>query len=144
MDNIPSNLLKLKKNIDSVKDKISSYKNVMNDLQNDINKIDTNLNNYIKFINKPKNKKKNGFAAPKPISNELANFLNIPHDTFISRTEVTKYITKYIKENNLQNPDDKTQIIPDNKLNNILNITSDDKITFFTIQKYLNVHFIQK
>ena len=144
MENIPSNLSKLKKNIDSIKDKISSYKNVMNDLQNDIIKIETNFNNYIKYINKPKNKKNKGFAAPKPISDELADFLNVSHDTLISRTEVTKCITKYIKENNLQNPDDKTQIIPDNKLNNILNITSHDKITFFTIQKYLNVHFIQK
>ncbi len=143
MDNMPSNLVKLKENISSLKDKIFLYKNIILELSQDVQKIETNCNNYIKSINKPKKKIKKGFATPSSISKELSDFLNMPSDTKISRTEVTKQISDYIKSNNLQNENDKTEIIPNEKLIKLIGNDHHDKLTFFSIQKLLNKHFIK-
>lgn len=140
--NLPSNLVKLKENISSMKDKINLYKQIILELSQDVLKIENNCNNYIKSIQKPRKKIKKGFAAPSFISNELSIFLNIPVGSKISRTEVTKLISEYIKTNNLQNSFDKTEIVPDNKLSVLIG-EHDNKLTFFTIQKLLNKHFIK-
>lgn len=84
-----------------------------------------------------------GFAKPTPLSNELADFLGVEHGTEMARTEVTKLITTYIKENNLQNPEYKKQILPDNKLSSLL-YCGNDEVTYFNLQKYMKVHFLKK
>ena len=64
--------------------------------------------------------------------------------TEVARTEVTKYIVGYIKEKNLQAKDNSKVIKPDEKLKNLLGVESDDEVTYFNIQKYMNKHFIKK
>jgi upstream activation factor subunit UAF30 len=62
----------------------------------------------------------------------------------ISRIEITKYLNKYIKENTLENPENRQNIVPDDKLWKILGEEArNEKITHFTIQKYLNKHFLK-
>jgi upstream activation factor subunit UAF30 len=62
----------------------------------------------------------------------------------ISRIDITKYLNKYIKENNLENSENKQIIVPDDKLWKILGEEAvNQKITHFTIQKYLNKHFLK-
>src|SRR3989338_3914653 len=51
--------------------------------------------------NRPK-RAPSGFAKPSAISAELADFLGEAHDVEIARTNVTKRIHTYIKENSLQ------------------------------------------
>jgi chromatin remodeling complex protein RSC6 len=63
----------------------------------------------------------------------------------ISRTDATKYLMKYISDNNLQNPTNKRFIIPDAKLDSLLGETSrNTDITHFNIQRYINLHFVKK
>lgn len=103
----------------------------------------------IKKSNKIKKKKKktnlSGFAVPTKITNELAEFLHLDNDIEISRTDVTSLICKYIKENNLQNPDNKKIIIPDERLKKLFKgyLGEEDKLEFFNIQSYLKYHFIK-
>ena len=52
-----------------------------------------------------------GFARPTDITPELAKFLGIPADEKIARTDVTKKITGYVKEHNLQQADNKRVIL---------------------------------
>ena len=59
----------------------------------------------------------------------------------MARTEVTKYLTSYIKDNNLQQPEDKRKINPDKKLSKLLKLTKDDQVTYFNLQKYMKSHF---
>jgi chromatin remodeling complex protein RSC6 len=82
-----------------------------------------------------------GFAKPALISDELCSFLGKPSGTEMARTEVTKHITSYIKENNLQNAANKREIAPDAALKTLLNIGKGDTLTFFNLQKYMKVHF---
>ena len=58
-----------------------------------------------------------------------------------ARTEVTQYIIQYIKEKQLQNKDNKQEIVLDTNLSKLLNCGT-DTVTYFTIQKYMNQHFI--
>ncbi len=86
-------------------------------------------------------KQLSGFAKASPISNCLADFLGLGHDAQIARTEVTSKVIAYVKANNLQNPQDKKQIVPDEKLGSVLQ-SGTDKVTFFNLQTYLKKHFI--
>jgi chromatin remodeling complex protein RSC6 len=58
-----------------------------------------------------------------------------------SRSNVTKFITNYVKEKNLKNKHD---IKADAPLLKLLNLTAEDKLTYFNLQKYLNVHYLKK
>lgn len=92
-----------------------------------------------KIRSKPK-RKPSGFAGETNISNELCDFMGLEYGSKIARTEVTKYLSSYIKENNLS----KKQIIdPDEKLKNLLGDTSNSEVTFFNIQRYMNRHFVR-
>lgn len=82
-----------------------------------------------------------GFAKPTMLSPELCKFLDVDENTLVARTDVTKKITEYIKEHNLQNPSNKREIIMDAKLKSLLNPPADVVVTFFTLQTYLKVHF---
>ena len=82
-----------------------------------------------------------GFAKPTTLSPELYEFFSIDPSTLVARTDVTKKITEYIRENNLQNPDNRREIILDAPLRKLLNPPADVKVTFFTLQTYLKNHF---
>ena len=94
----------------------------------------------VKDPNAPK-RQPAGFAKPTPLSAELCEFLNIDSSTLVARTDVTRKITEYIKQHNLQNPDNKREIILDAPLKKLLNPPADVTVTFFTLQTYLKNHF---
>ena len=102
-----------------------------------------------KKIDKSKKKSKNlsekapsGFAKPSTITDELCKFLNKEVGTEMARTQVTKELNKYIKENNLQNPDKKKFIDPDEKLKKLLKV--DNSFTYFELQKHMSKLFPKK
>ena len=68
--------------------------------------------------------------------------MNLEPGTKVARTEVTQFITKYIKDNNLQKISDKRYIIPNEALHKLWNTKDDDEVTFFTIQSHMNRHYI--
>ena len=82
----------------------------------------------------PKEKKTNGFAKPMFMSKALCDFLNVDYDHQMARTEVTKTINSYVKEHDLQNPQNKRELILDDKLRTILNVPVDETVTFFNLQ----------
>ena len=87
------------------------------------------------------NRQPSGFVKPTVISDELAAFLGRASGTLMSRTEVSKAINEYIKNNNLQLQSNKQHITPDAKLKALLSIGPDDQLTYFNLQRYLKNHF---
>lgn len=82
---------------------------------------------------------------PVVISNELCEFLGFPKDTEHSRNEVTTTINKYVKEHELQDPQNKRFIRLEGspsaeKLKALLR-NPDQPLTFFNIQRYLKPHY---
>lgn len=94
----------------------------------------------VKDPNAPK-RQPAGFAKPTNLSPELCKFLDIDSSTLVARTDVTKKITEYIKQHNLQNPNNRREIMLDEPLRALLNPPKDVVVTFFTLQTYLKNHF---
>jgi len=99
-----------------------------------------------KILNKPKKERKPcGFALPADVSEEMCEFMGRENGTKISRIEITQFINDYIKKMSLEKADNKQMIVPDEKLWKILgDEAKDKKLTHFTIQKFINRHFIKK
>lgn len=83
-----------------------------------------------------------GFCKPCKISDIMCAFMETPVGTSYSRVEVNNYIHNYIKVNKLTDPANSQIICPDDKLWAILSENAKgNKITYFSIQKYINHHF---
>ena len=85
-----------------------------------------------------------GFLKPVEISADMAKFTGWNPDELHSRVDVTKYICNYIKENGLQDPDDRRMIKPDGKLQKLLGYdvkASDDPLRYYSLQTHLKKHF---
>jgi chromatin remodeling complex protein RSC6 len=128
---------------------------------------------HVRDFTKPR--RSTGFAEPVVVSDELYAFLlktkatmkdttftpssqeeydnwpRIPVKTGIpvARTDVTSHLSKYIKEHNLQNPNERREIVPDAALKKLFsepveNSKSDPSkkvYTYLKLQTYVNHHF---
>jgi len=140
-------------------DIFKDFENVLNNLsqtrtqimlvQQQIKSLEKNVKKQMTALKKESNKNKqkgnrkpSGFAKPTKVTNELCNFLNKKEGTEIARTEVTRFLSTYIRLNNLQNKDNKKIILPDEKLKYLLGILDNEELTYFNLQKYMNKHFL--
>ena len=123
---------------------LSNYRSGITRIIHTVKQMETKINKTIKknnVVEKKVIKKPSGFAKPTKISKELSDFMQKKEGEKAARTEVTQYIIQYIKEKQLQNKDNKQEIVLDNNLSKLLNCGT-DTVTYFTIQKYMNQHFI--
>jgi len=80
------------------------------------------------------------FERPVVITEELCTFLKQPKGTLMSRSQVTKGVNNYVKENNLKN---KHSIQPDASLKALLLVPETEALTYFNLQRYLNRHYVK-
>ena len=113
----------------------------LNNLEKDVYKSYRTM--VKKSASKPKRSSRipTGFAKPTVISDELCDFLGKPHGCELARTEVTKYMSEYIKKHSLQHHKDKRTIVPDRKLTKLLRLQKNDKLTYFNLQRFMKHHF---
>lgn len=98
----------------------------------------------VKVVSPSGTNRKNGFQKPTLLSDQLCAFLNKPKGHEMARVEVTKELNKYIKSQNLQNPEDKRKINPDHKLEKLLGLKKGDTLTYFNLQTHLAPLFDKK
>jgi chromatin remodeling complex protein RSC6 len=84
------------------------------------------------------------FLQPSKISPALAKFCGVAADQMLSRTDATRKIAAYIKEHNLQNPDNRREILSDATLISLFSLTKEDKLNYFNLQRYIKPHFIKE
>jgi hypothetical protein len=87
------------------------------------------------------NRQPSGFVKPTLISNELAAFLGKSNGSEMARTEVTREINTYIRDNKLQDKDNGRRILPDAKLKKLLKLKDGDELTYFNLQRFMSPHF---
>ena len=87
------------------------------------------------------NRAPSGFVKPTLISDELAAFLGKPVGSVLARTEVTREVNAYIRDQNLQDKENGRKINPDTKLKNLLKLKKGEELTYFNLQKYMSPHF---
>ena len=85
----------------------------------------------------------NGFNRKQDVSPKLRMFLNLPEGELISRSEVTKFISKYIIDQGLKHPDNGRQIVLDEALKTLLTPPDDVQLTYLNLQKYLSPHYVK-
>jgi len=145
-------LQQIESDFSSLNDRLGQFKTMYTSITSDLRKLQKNMAKHIRENSRKKNKRKvlsgdkpprapSGFAKPALISDELCSFLGKSPGTEMARTEVTKYLTSYIKENELQDQANKRKILPDAKLKKLLNLQPADEVTYFNLQKYMKVHF---
>lgn len=132
--------------------KLAELRSLESSLISDFKKLQKATTKHLKEVSKRNKKRRvqdpnkakrppSGFAKPTPISDELCQFLSLPTGTEMARTEVTKHLTTYIKDNNLQDENNKRKIVPDSALQKLLGVSASDEVTYFNLQKYMKVHF---
>lgn len=82
---------------------------------------------------KPK-KSKGGYQKPCELSTKLAKFLG---EKELSRPQIVKQMWVYIKEHDLQNPDNRREIMLDDKMRRVFGC---DSFTMFSMNKYISHH----
>ena len=133
--------------INEITDKISSVQIEMKSIQQTLKLLVKEYEKQKKIIAKVQKKRDNakkspsGFAKPCKISNELCKFVGIPDGSERSRTDITRFINAYVKEKNLNNPENRREFFPDDKLRAILNVDEKEKVTYFILQRLIAHHF---
>ena len=129
---------------------LSVVKTQINNLQQTLKVLEKNIKKQMKGLkkdvikNKIKcNRKPSGFAKPSKVTKELCEFMNKAEGSEIARTEVTRALVAYIKENKLENVGNSKIISPDDKLKVLLGLDDSQELTYFNIQKYMNKHFVK-
>ena len=97
-----------------------------------------------RVVNSDTPRKLGALEKPVPISEELAEFLGLTKGEMYSRQQVTQGVNKFVKDNDLQNPENRRYILLESeaglKLKALLR-DPDQPLTFFNIQRYLKVHY---
>ena len=118
--------------INEITDKISSVQIEMKSIQQTLKLLVKEYEKQKKIIAKVQKKRDNakkspsGFAKPCKISSELCKFVGIDEGSERSRTDITRYINAYVKEKNLNNPENRREFFPDENLRSILNVNDKD------------------
>ena len=133
----------LKAALTLVKDLTTKFNALEKRVNRDRKVMDKKMKGRVKRVVDP-NKPPSGFAKPGPISEELRKFLTLDKGELIARTEVTKRITAYCKQHDLQKEEDKRTIHADATLRKLLRMKKGDELTFFNLQKYMKVHYPNK
>jgi len=151
LDSLDKNQTTINEQFESILTMLNNFKVQINAMYQQIKLVEKNVRKEFKVLkkevekNKIKgNKKPSGFATPSKVTNELCDFMDKEKGSEIARTVVTKTLIDYIKKNNLENNENNQIIHPDEKLQNLLGIDENEKLTYFTLQKHMNKHFIKK
>lgn len=82
-------------------------------------------------------KKPSGFNKPSLVPEAIVELLGLESGVELPRTQVTKLIYGYIKEHNLQVPEDKRTINPNAALIELFGLAADEQISFYNIQTHI-------
>ena len=131
---------------------INLVKSQMSGIQQNIKSLEKCVKKQMKTLKKETikiktknkgNRKPSGFAKPSKVTKELCEFMNKEEGSEIARTEVTRALVSYIKDNKLENTINSKIIAPDDKLKLLLGLDDSQELTYFNIQKYMNKHFVK-
>ena len=132
----------------SVLTKLQSAQAVLASIRSEVNELKRQHARELRAANKANKRRKtnanrapSGFVKPTLISNELAAFLGKPEGSVLARTEVTREVNAYIRNQKLQDKDNGRKINPDAKLLKLLKLKKGEELTYFNLQKYMAAHF---
>lgn len=129
--------------------KLQQMSSLISSLKTEFRSLEKKWSRELKSVKKLSSRRKrkagnrapSGFVKPTRISDELASFLGKEKGSEMARTEVTRGINAYIREQNLQDTSNGRKINPDAKLASLLKLGKEDELTYFNLQRFMSPHF---
>ncbi len=124
--------------------RLSQLNTVSRELQQEVKLIHKNYRRERAKLSKNKRKKNNTkIHLPMSVSPALRKFLKLDSDELISKKDVMGRISTYVKEKNLQLPENKRKFKPNTALRKLfgLSVKKAVPMTFVEINKYISHHF---
>lgn len=128
--------------IDSVSTDIASLRSEIKNLAKLVRKVRAHQEDPTGEKAKARTKN-NGFNRKMEVTDSLKDFLGLEADGTVSRSDVTRRINKYIKDNDLKHPDNGRVIVMDDKLTKLLSPPDGEQITFLNMQRYISPHYVK-
>lgn len=145
---LPSTLKKIVTKLGELREKLFRNKQEASQLYGELKSVEKLLERYVTTYTKQSlvqssGRMPSGFASPTQVSDALCDFIERERGSLIPRTEFSKFLFAYIREQKLQSVSKPSVIIPDQKLADLLGREAMcEELTHFTIQKYITPHFI--
>ena len=130
-------------NIDDCFKTLSTQLNDMSKVTRSMQDDFKSLHKMVKQIDKTTRNKKKRPQVKMSISQDLEKFLSIDKGTKLTKAEVMKSVSNYIKEKNLQIQEDKRRFLPNKELSKIFGIKKPQNMTFVEINKHVSQHLSQ-
>tara|TARA_B100000614_G_scaffold22995_1_gene18183 strand:+ start:5203 stop:5592 length:390 start_codon:yes stop_codon:yes gene_type:complete len=116
-------------NIENIEEKLYNIKSIVTELTSELKILQKKISKRVK------RKKK---ETLRKITPELAKFMNLDEETCVSRENIIRFISKYVKTQNLQNKNNKSSFVVDDKLSILLKLDKGTHITFLAINKLIS------
>jgi len=116
-------------NIENIEEKLYNIKSIVTELTSEVKILKKKISKRVK------RKKKETLRKIKP---ELAQFMNLDEKICVSREDIIRFISKYVKTQNLQNKNNKSSFVVDDKLSILLKLDKGTNITFLAINKLIS------
>jgi hypothetical protein len=78
--------------------------------------------------------------AQQKMSSKLCDFFNLPNESILTKTEIMAELMDYMKEHNLQNPNNSNEFISDEKLKELFSLKDGEILTYRKISSGINNH----
>lgn len=139
---------KMEQRLDDYIETLKEFKAMTRGMCNDFIDVLSDAKREIRQLRKTQKKprvkkepqKPSVFETPVPISDALADFLEVEHGTVLSRNEVTHHIHTYCDDHHLMNTEDRRIIHPDDAMKAILK-NPPKKLTWLNLQSYIKHHY---
>ncbi len=115
---------------------VSTYSKNVRTLQDELKA----LHKTFRQLEKQSRQKKKKPQAMLSLSSDLEKFLSVSHGTKLTKADVMKMVSSYIKEKNLQIESDKRKFLPNKELAKIFGVKKPQNMTFVEINKHVSQH----
>lgn len=125
--------------LESIQAQLQAMEKVLKSLQRAVHKVQQRLDDPTGEKAKSRSEN-NSFKKPQKVSDQLRAFLKLSDGELISRSDVTKRVFAYAKENGLNSG---KVINLDPTLRELLKPAEGQDVTVTNLQKYINHHYIK-
>ncbi len=98
------------------------------------------LQRTLKQASKQARTTQNKNQEPMSLSKDLEKFLSVEHGTKLTKAEVMRSVSSYIKTKGLQLEENKRKFKPDNKMSKLFSMNKNTEFTFVEINKHVSSH----
>lgn len=98
------------------------------------------LQRTLKQASKQARTTQNKNQEPMNLSKDLEKFLSVEHGTKLTKAEVMRSVSTYIKNKGLQLEENKRKFKPDTKMAKIFSMNKNTEFTFVEINKHVSSH----